>query len=157
VLIGVLLSLTVIVKFVAARGDVGVPVILPFVVLNDNPLGKPELMAKLNVPMPPLAVTGVNAATGSFSMRVLEAIASVVLKGTASICRLNVFEPLCPALSFTVIVYVTGLDTVVGVPLILPVLEFMVSPVGKLGVMVYVSGATPPLPVTGINGVAAEF
>ena len=42
---------------------VGVPVTLPLVVLNTNPLGKLGLTLYVKLPYPPLAVTGVNIDT----------------------------------------------------------------------------------------------
>jgi hypothetical protein len=42
-----------------------------------------------------------------------------------------------------------------GVPEMTPVLELKLSPAGSPGEILYVSGAVPPLPLTGMNGVAA--
>ena len=45
---------------------VGVPEILPLLVLIVNPVGRAGLIEKTNAPSPPLAVTGVNALIATF-------------------------------------------------------------------------------------------
>src|SRR5579864_6549172 len=57
--------------------------------------------------------------------------------------------------SVTVTVKVVVASTTVGVPVMVPVAVLKLRPAGSVGATLNVSGAVPPLPVTGVNGVAA--
>jgi hypothetical protein len=81
---GELWSVTVTVKLVAVKVPLGVPVISPLAVLKDKPVGRLGLIPKLSVPVPPVAVTGVNASACMLCVSVLDAIASVVTIGLGS-------------------------------------------------------------------------
>ena len=59
----------------------------------------PPLNAKLMLPKPPLAVTGVNDAAATFTMRVVEATACVVMSVTGLTVRLKVLEMSAPPAS----------------------------------------------------------
>ena len=76
--------MAVTVKVVAVIVDVGVPVISPVPELNARPDGRLGLIAKLRVPVPPVAVTGVNAVACMFCVNILDAIACVVTIGLGS-------------------------------------------------------------------------
>ena len=55
----------------------------------------PPLNAKLMLPNPPLAVTGVNGAAAAFTVRIVEATACVVMSVTGLTVRLKVLDDVC--------------------------------------------------------------
>ena len=63
----------------------------------------------------------------------------------------------CAAVSVTVTVKIVDSIDAVGVPVIAPVVLLKVYPAGKLGLIEYVKGVTPPVAVTGVNAIAATF
>ena len=81
-------------KVVVARADVGVPLIRPFVVEKFKPVGKvPPDSAKLKVPVPPDAVTGVNEAAMPVDSVVLGTACTVV--SAPFTVRLKVLDEVC--------------------------------------------------------------
>ena len=80
-------------------------------------------------------------------------VAAVATKA-AIIPRVNVECAVPPAASVSVTVYVPEADADVGVPVICPVVVLSVKPAGSAGETEYVTGKTPALGVTGVNGVA---
>src|SRR3954447_13064513 len=68
---GVVWSVAVTVKAVEASKTLGIPVIWPVAVENFKPVGNvPPLNAKLMLPKPPLAVTGVTGVAAVFEVKV---------------------------------------------------------------------------------------
>jgi hypothetical protein len=152
-------SVTVTVKIVVAKAVVGVPLIWPVDVENVSPVGNvPPESAKLNVPVPPVAVTGVNGVAALPTVRVLVGTACVVVNAGFTV-RLKVFDEVCGVgvvWSVTVTVNVVVANAVVGVPLIWPFDVENVSPVGKVTPeSAKLNVPMPPDAVTGVNGVAA--
>jgi hypothetical protein len=121
----------------------------------------PPLSAKLMVPKPPLAVTGVNAVTGTFAGRLVDATASVVVSVAALTVRLNVFDEFCAAgvvWSVAVTVKAVVPSRTLGVPVIWPVAVEKFKPVGNVPPLsAKLMVPKPPLAVTGVTGVAAVF
>ena len=75
------LSVTVTVNVVVVNVSVGVPLTAPLVTLKLKPAGNAGLIAKESGAAPPVAVTGVNAGSNLFLIRVLLASITVVTKG----------------------------------------------------------------------------
>ena len=81
-------------KIVAVRAAVGVPLIRPLDVENVSPVGKlPPDSAKLSVPVPPDAVTGVNEAAVP-AVKVVLGTAWMVVNGPFTV-RLKVLDEVC--------------------------------------------------------------
>lgn len=130
-----------------------VPDISPRAVLKNNPLGTEGETEKLRTPVPPVAVTGVNAVTAMLCVIVLDAIACVTTNNLGSTVREKVLELDCEGLaeSVTVTVWVVAVLDCVGVPDTEPLELLKVKPEGKLGLMMKVSGGVPPPAVTGVK------
>ena len=79
--------------------------------------------------MPPDPVTGVNDVAAAFLISVVEATAVVAV--TELTARLNVAVAVAPLASVTVTVYVVVEIVTVGVPVMAPVLDDMLRPVGS--------------------------
>jgi hypothetical protein len=99
-----------------------------------------------------VAVTGITDDKATLIVAVTVATLNVVNSaGGADTVRLKVFELVWPILSVTVTVNAVCARVTEAVPEIRPVPVFIVSPVGRLGLIEYVSVPYPPLPVTGVN------
>jgi hypothetical protein len=81
---GVLWSVAVTVNVVADMVAVAVPDISPVAVFKDNPDGKLGLILNDSVPVPPVAVTGVNGVACMLWVTVLDATACTVTMGRGS-------------------------------------------------------------------------
>lgn len=138
---------------VAELLTVAVPDISPLAVLKNNPLGREGDTEKLRTPVPPVAVTGVNAVAAMLCVMVLVAIACVTTRRRGSTVREKVLELDCEGLaeSVTVTVWVVAVLDCVAVPDIEPFELLKVNPDGKLGLMIKVRGGVPPLAVTGVK------
>ena len=134
--VGVVWSVTVTVKVVVARADVGVPLIWPVVVEKFSPVGKvPPDSAKLNVPVPPEAVTGINGVAALPAVKVVLGTACVVVSGVTFTVKLKVLDEVCAVgvvWSVTVTVKIVVASADVAVPLICPVEVEKVRPVGSV-------------------------
>ena len=73
----------------AAAETVAVPEIEPLVVLRVNPAGRAGATAQDNAPVPPVAVTGVNAVIATPLVNVRVGTAKTVTTGTALTDRLK--------------------------------------------------------------------
>lgn len=128
------------------------PVIAPLLEVKLSPLGSAGEIAYDNAPNPPVAVTGLNGVNEMFSVKVVVGIANVVTIGIPVIVKPYVLLLVCgvPLESETVIVYeLVEIPDVV--PVIAPVLEFMLKPVPlNDGEILNVYGAVPPVAVTGV-------
>jgi hypothetical protein len=83
----------------------------------------------------------------------LEAIADASAKNF----KLKVAAPVALLASVTVTVWVAAVLVPVGVPVIAPAPEAMLSPDVSAGETLYVSGDAPPEPATGVNEAAAAI
>jgi hypothetical protein len=93
--VGVVWSVTVTVKVVVVRAVDGVPLICPVVVEKFSPVGRvPPDRAKLNVPVPPDAVTGVKGVAALPVTKVLLGTACVVVSAGFTV-RLKVLDEVC--------------------------------------------------------------
>jgi hypothetical protein len=112
----------------------------------------------VTVPLGTVAVPATAGATVALSVTDCTGVAVIgfTLTTVTDACcatpRLNVAVAVSPLASVTVTVYVIAALTTVGVPVITPVFTFSVSPMGRPGDTLYVSGDVPPDPVTGMNG-----
>ena len=130
------LSVAVTVKFVGDEIDTGVPVILPSLLENCNPVGKLGLIVKTSVPSPPVPVTGKTGAIVSFTVNSTDAVFNVVLTGGGSITvNENTAELEEPTLSVTVIVNSVADNNEFGLPLMNPVLTFSAIVAGSAGLI----------------------
>jgi hypothetical protein len=157
--VGVVWSVTVTVKVVVAKAVDGVPLICPVMVEKLRPVGSvPPDSAKLNVPVPPVAVTGVNGVAALPTVKVVLGTACVVVKAAFTV-RPNVLDEVCAVgvvWSVTVTVKVVVARAVDGVPLICPVVVEKLRPVGRVPPdSAKLRVPVPPAAVTGVNGVAA--
>lgn len=149
-------SVTVTVNVVAANVAVGMPLTWPVVALKLTPAGSvPPLIANVYGTVPPLAVTGENAASAVFTVPVLLATACVVVSAALTV-RLNVFDEVALAASVTVTVNVVVASATVGVPLTCPELVLKLIPVGRVPPLrAKPYGVVPPVTVTGVNAAIA--
>ena len=89
------------------------------------------------MPVPPVAVIGVNDGELMYWFKVTSAYVGFTVSKTAGgggsgdTYNVNVFVDSCPTLSVTVILKLDVASTVLAVPLIAPVLVVNVSPIGK--------------------------
>jgi hypothetical protein len=130
------------------------------VVEKFNPVGSvPPESAKLNVPVPPKAVTGVNGVAATFTIRLVLDTACVVVSAGLTV-RLKVFDEVSAVgvvWSVTVTVNVVVASGVDGVPLIWPVVVEKFNPVGNVPPdNAKLSVPVPPDAVTGVNDVARK-
>jgi hypothetical protein len=129
-------SRTVTEKEVAVtRNLVGVPVICPVLPAKFNPNGSTGLIVYDRAPNPPDPSTGINGVTRSYCISVSLGIDCRVIAGGVSTDNVNVLLLVCNAVSVTVTVYEVAVEVAVGVPVILPLIELNVNPVGKLGLI----------------------
>jgi hypothetical protein len=125
---------------------------LPVPVFKDSPEGRLGATENVYGVSPPDAVTGVTGEIATLIVAVTVATLRVVNRaGGADTVRLNVLLLVCAILSVTVTVNTVCGKVAVAVPDISPVAVLSVNPVGKLGLIEYVSVPYPPLPVTGVN------
>ena len=145
---GVPESVTLNVNGVAARADVGVPLIAPVEAFNFKPAGSvPEVNCQVYGVTPPLAVRVVEQAVVATQLR--ETAGAVTSWGM--IVSAKVAEAVCCGVPESVTLNVSDVAVTgdVGVPLISPVEVFSVSPVGNVPtVNCQVSGAVPPVAAT---------
>lgn len=136
---------------------VGVPDICPFDVLKLRPLGNAVLSAYVKYPVPPVAVTGVNALAAIPLVKVVLGIACTITICAGKTLSENVPLTDWPAESVTVIVYIVfALDTV-AVPDMAPLDVLKLSPLGNGVLILYNKGLTPPVTLIGVNVTAATF
>ena len=132
--VGVVWSVTVTVKVVAASVVDGVPLIRPLLVEKFKPVGSvPPGSANVSVPAPPDAVTGVNDATLP-TVKVVLGKAWVVVSIAVTV-RLKVLNEVCAVgvvWSVTVTVKLVVARAVDGVPVIKPVVVEKFKPVGRV-------------------------
>ena len=99
------LSVTVTVYVRVPLTAVGVPVTCPLVVLKLNPAGSVGLIANVNVPYPPLAVTGVNVDTDVLIVNCLVATVWIVkIAGGAVTVSAKILIEVCAIVSVIVTV-----------------------------------------------------
>ena len=134
-----------------------VPDTCPVEVLKLRPAGNAGLIANVNGAIPPLAVTGVNAANAIVLIRLLLGTFCTVISAGGSISKLKVLLLVAPELSLTVITKLFCAKDTLGVPEIKPVAVLSVNPVGSAGLTEYVKVPKPPVPLTGLNAVAATL
>ena len=143
-----------------ASNAVGVPLTSPLVVLKDKPVGSAGLTAKLTVPKPPEAVTGVKGVATLFAVKLVAGTACTVVRATGLTMSWKVFDDVCAAgvaLSVAVTVKVAVANNTVGVPLTSPLVVLKDKPVGSAGLTAKLTVPKPPEAVTGVKGVAALF
>ena len=87
-----MLSVTVTVNTVCARVTEAVPDIAPVPAFMVSPEGKLGLIEYVNVPYPPLPVTGVNSDSATNCVRILDATAWTENTGPALTVSANVLE-----------------------------------------------------------------
>ena len=127
----------------------GVPVIAPEPELNVRPAGNAGLIENVIGAVPPLEVTGAKAETEVPRVRVVLAIACVVVRVAPLTARVKVLLEVVKAASVATAVKVEAARATVGVPVIAPEPELNVRPAGNAGLIENVIGAVPPLEVTG--------
>ena len=136
----------------------GVPLTSPLVVLKDKPVGSAGLTAKLTVPKPPEAVTGVKGVATLLAVKLVAGTACTVVRVTGLTVSWKVFEEVCAVgvvLSVAVTVKVEVASNAVGVPLTSPLVVLKDKPAGSAGLTAKVTAPKPPEAVTGVKGVAA--
>ena len=118
---------------------VGVPDTCPLVGLKLNPAGNAGLIANVNVPYPPLAVTGVKGDTNVLIVNAsIATVCIVIIAGGAVTVSVKILLEVCAIVSVIVTVYrVLPLKTV-GVPVTAPVAELKLNPAGIFGLIPYV-------------------
>ena len=117
-----------------------------------KPAGNAGETVNVRVPVPPVAVTGVNDVAAIFCCNVLVGITVFATKGIESTDNENVSDLDCGGdpESVTVTVYVVAGDAAALVPVISPVDELRVNPVGNGGAIVNVNAPEPPVATTGV-------
>ena len=155
--VGLLESVTDTVYVALALDSVAVPDTSPVEVLKLRPAGNAGLIENVKGIMPPLAVTGVNAVNAIVLIKVLLATACTVINAGGSISKLKVLLLVAFELSLTVITKLFCAKDTLGVPEIKPVVVLNVNPAGSEGLIEYAKVPNPPVPLTGLNAVAAKF
>jgi hypothetical protein len=120
-------------------------------VLRLIPVGKAGLIEYDNVPMPPAPLTGLNEANAIVLVNEYEDSASVVVTSGASTVKVNVWLLVARLTSVTVTVWTVAILETLGVPVICPVDELKLNPVGNAGLILNTLAPSPPVAVTGVN------
>ena len=117
----------------------GVPLIVPVVVLKLIPAGNAGDKAYEGAPYPPVATTGTNGLKFTFMLNSWLGYVTVVLIGLGlDTLNLNLAEPNCGCASVTVTVNSESDNDAVAFPEIVPVTVLNVNPAGNAGLTEYV-------------------
>ena len=131
---------------------------LPFEVLNVNPVGNTGDIENVILPYPPLAETGVvDVIANCFTNdRLLKSRVVVKAAGADTVILVSLLRCVLCA-SVAVIVYVVVSLVTEDVPLIRPVVVLKLNPLGREGLILNVYGGYPYAAVTGVNSVIARY